>query len=118
MRYLLETDVPVYCFPLVADSSGLPQLDLLVLRRVGADGKTHDVPPLGELLPPLQTQYLFDQELAPVGTTMRRRRYLTRGYDGEPLLWTGRERETGGQFRSIPLAFDQITTPLAGESGT
>jgi hypothetical protein len=118
VRYLLETDVPVYCFPLVADPSGLPQLDLRVLRRVGADGQTHDVPPLGQLLPPLQTQPLFDQELAPVGTTIRRRRYLSRGYDGEPLLWTGRERETGGQFGSIPLPFDQITTPPAGQGGT
>jgi hypothetical protein len=111
VHYLLETDVPVYCFPLVPDPNGLPQLDLLMLRRVSADGQPHDVPPLGQLLRSLQTQPLFDQELAAEGTTIRRRRYLTRGYDGEPLLWTGRERTTGGQFGSVPLAFDQITAP-------
>jgi hypothetical protein len=82
-----------------------------MLRRVGADGQPHDVPPLGQLLRSLQTQPLFDKELAGEGTTIRRRRYLTRGYDGEPLLWTGRERITGGQFGSVPLAFDQITAP-------
>jgi hypothetical protein len=118
VRYLLETDVPVYCFPLVPDPSGLPQLDMLILRRVGADGQPHDVPPLGQLLAPLRTQPLFDQELAAEGTAIRRRRYLTRGYDGEPLLWTGRERATGGHYGSIPLAFDQITTPPAPLGGT
>ena len=118
VRYLLETDVPVYCFPLTQDPSGLPQLDLLVLRRVGADGQLHDVPPLGQLLPPLQTQPLFDQELAAEGTTVRRRRYLIRGYDGEPLLWSGRERAAGGYYGSIPIAFDQVTAPPAAEGGT
>jgi hypothetical protein len=117
VRYLLETDVPVYCFPLVPDPTGLPQMDLLVLRRVGADGQPDDVLPQGQLLPPLQSQPLFDQELAAEGTTIRRRRYLIRGYDGEPLLWTGRERATGGHFGSIPLAFDQITAAAAPSQG-
>jgi hypothetical protein len=120
VRYLLETDVPVYCFPLVPDPSGQPELDLLVLQRVGTDGQPHDVLPQGQLLPrllppPQPPQSLFDQELAAEGTTIRRRRYLIRGYDGEPLLWTGRERTTGGHYGSVPLAFDQIlalpTTP-------
>ena len=111
VQYLLETDVPVYCFPLVADPSGQPQLDLQELSRVDADGQDHPVPPLGQLLLPLKTQPLSDQELPAVGTTIRRRRYLTRGYDGEPLLWTGRERVAGGQYSSIPLAFDQVTAP-------
>ena len=112
VRYLLETDVPVFCFPLLPVPSGLPELNLLVLRRVGADGQLHDVPPQGQLLPPLEPpQSVFDQELPAEGTTIRRRRYLVRGYDGEPLLWTGRERTTGGHYGPIPLAFDQITAP-------
>jgi hypothetical protein len=118
VRYLLETDVPVYTFPLVADPTGLPELDLLVLRRVGPDGQPHDLLPLGQLLPALQQQSLFDQELAAEGTTIRRRRYLIRGYDGEPLLWTGRERTTGGHYGPVPLAFDQITAPPTSQGGT
>jgi hypothetical protein len=118
VRYLLETDVPVYCFPLAPDPTGPTQLELLVLPRTGPDGKPHDVPPLGQLLPPLQPPgSLFDQELPAEGTTIRRRHYLTRGYDGEPLLWTGRERATGGRYGSIPLAFDQITTPPSAAQG-
>jgi hypothetical protein len=117
VRYLLETDVPVYCFPLAPDPRGLPELNLLVLRRVGPDGQPHDVLPQGQLLPPLRAQALFDQELPAEGTTIRRRRYLIRGYDGEPLLWTGRERTTGGHYGSIPLAFDQITAPAAATQG-
>jgi hypothetical protein len=122
VRYLLETDVPVYCFPLVPDPSGQPELDLLVLQRVGTDGQPHDVLPQGQLLPqllppPQPPQSLFDQELPAEGTTIRRRRYLIRGYDGEPLLWTGRERTTGGHYGSIPLAFDQITAPAAATQG-
>jgi hypothetical protein len=117
VQYLLETDVPVYCFPLVADPSGRPQLDLQQLSRVGADGQPKLVPPLGQLLPPLETQPLFDQELPTEGTTIRRRRYLIRGYDGEPLLWTGKERVTGGQYGSIPLAFDQVTEPSQASQG-
>ena len=54
LGYLLETDVPVYYFPLVPDPTGQPTLSLLVLRRVGSDGQPHDVPPLGELLTALQ----------------------------------------------------------------
>ena len=50
----------------------------------------------------------FDQELPREGTTARRRCYLLRGFVGEPLLWTGRELLTGGQYGSIPLTFDQI----------
>ena len=114
---MLETDVPVYCFPLVADPSGQPQLDLQEVNRVGADGQDQPVPPLGQLLPLLEAQPLFDQELPAEGTTIRQRRYLTRGYDGEPLLWTGRERVTGGQYGSVPLAFDQVTEPLPESQG-
>jgi hypothetical protein len=110
VRYLLETDVPVFCYPLVPDPHGQPLLDLLVLRRVGTDGQQQDVPPQGQLLTALQGQPLFDQELPAVGTTARRRCYLIRGFDGEPLLWTGRERQTGGRYGSIPLAFDQIVS--------
>ena len=117
VQYVLETDVPVYCFPLVADPSGQPQLDLQEVNRVGADGQDQPVPPLGQLLPLLEAQPLFDQELPAEGTTIRRRRYLTRGYDGEPLLWTGRERVTGGQYGSVPLAFDQVTEPLPESQG-
>jgi hypothetical protein len=115
VQYLLETDVPIYCFPLVADPTGQPQLDLQELTLVDADGQDQPVPPLGQLLPPLETQTLCDQELPSEGTTIRRRRYLTRGYDGEPLLWTGRERVTGGQYGSVPLAYDQVTEPAASE---
>jgi hypothetical protein len=115
VQYQLETDVPVYCFPLVADPSGLPQLDLQELSRVGADGQDQSVPPLGELLSPLETEPLFDQELPAEGTTIHRRRYLTRGYDGEPLLWTGRDRVTGGDYGTVPLAFDQVIAPATQE---
>jgi hypothetical protein len=108
VRYLLETDVPVFCYPLVPDPGAQPRLDLVVVRRVGADGQQHDVLPQGQLLTALQGQPLFDQELPAEGTTARRRCYLIRGFDGEPLLWTGRERLTGGRYGSIPLAFDQI----------
>lgn len=101
VRYLLETDVPVYTFPLVPDPTELPELDLLVLRRVRPDGQPHDLLPLGQLLAALQQQSLFDQELAAEGTTIRRR-HLIRGYDGKPLLWTGRERTTGGHYGPVP----------------
>lgn len=108
VRYLLETDIPVFCFALVPDAGGQPELDLLVLRRLATDGQPYDVEPLGQLLTAVQAQYLFDQELPVVGTTIRRRRYLVRGYDGEVLTWTGRERVIGGKYASIPLAFDEV----------
>jgi hypothetical protein len=66
------------------------------------------VPPLGELLGALRGHSLFDQELPLDGTTVRRRRYLVRGFAGEVLTWTGRERLIGGRFGSVPLAFDQV----------
>ena len=110
VRYLLETDVPVFCFPLAPDPGGQPVLTLLILRRIGADGQPYDVEPVGQLLTALQGQSLFDQELPLVGTTVRRRRYLVRGFDGEILLWTGRERLVGGRYGTVPLTFDQVTS--------
>jgi hypothetical protein len=63
---------------------------------------------MGELLTALQQTALFDQELPPEGTTIRRRHYLLRGFDGKVLLWTGRERVIGGRYGSVPLTFDQV----------
>ena len=100
----------MFCFPLAPDTSGQPVLTLLILRRTGADGQPYDVEPLGRLLTALQGQSLFDQELPLAGTTVCRRRYLARGFDGEILLWTGRERLVGGRYSSVPLAFDQVVT--------
>lgn len=109
VRYSLQSDVPVFCFPMVADASGQPVLDLLVMRRLGQDGQPHDVLPAGELLAAVRNVQLFDQELTTTGTTARRRWHFARGFAGEPLLWCGRERATGGRYGSIPLEFDQIT---------
>lgn len=84
---------------------------VLMPRTMGADGQLHDAPPVGELVAGLQVHPLQDQELAPDGTTVRRRRFQLRGFDGEVLAWTGRERVAGGHAGSIPLAFDQASSP-------
>ena len=50
LTYVLEGDVPAYCFPLTPDAGGAATFDLTVLKRVGRDGTSDDVPPLGALL--------------------------------------------------------------------
>jgi hypothetical protein len=108
VRYLLETDIPPYCYALIPDPAGQPPPPQLLLRRVGVGGQFTGPPPLGQVLSGLQNQPLFDQEVPVVGTTVRRRRYVVRGFDGEVLMWTGRERLIGGHYGTVPLAFDQV----------
>ena len=118
VRYLLETDSPSTRFPLTQDPSGLPQLDLLVLRRVGADGQLHDVPPLGQLLPPSKRSPCSTRSSPPREPLSADGVTSSAATMANPSCGAAENGQPADTDGSIPIAFDQVTAPPAAEGGT
>lgn len=101
VRYLLESPLPEWAFPMVAaDVPGLAvQLALPDTSK----------PPLGVLLQALRGQPVQQQQVPPCQATLLRQRRMARGPDGQLLTWTARQYRLGGSARSPVLDFDTIT---------
>jgi hypothetical protein len=109
LSYVLESDVPAYCFPLTPDVGGAAKFDLTVLKRVSRDGTADDVPPLGAVLGQITSAGIpiWQAAVPAEGLSVERHWCMTRGFDGSVLLWIGRNRKLGATAPSVVLSFDQ-----------
>ena len=109
LRYDLETDVPVYWFPLApADNRSFR---VLLPRRVDRSGAVYRLPPQGRLL--TAGQMIRQEEVPREGARAIRRDLLARGSDGRLHVWRGRLKQTGRGEGSSGMRYDSAD-PVAG----
>jgi hypothetical protein len=99
LRYLLQTPVPAWAFPLVPTEDPAPLVQLAL--------PDPDVPPRGVLLTALTGQPVQQQLVPPWQATLTRQRRFARGPAGQLLSWTARGYRFGGSAASVALDFDQ-----------
>jgi len=111
LRYVLSTDIPAYCFPLVPNPDGSPTFYLKEPLRVDPGGASSPTAPDGLLLRAVVShqagQPVRQEEIPLEGIDLRRRHVLARSITGQVLLWTARQKRLGAHHGTIPLAFDQ-----------
>jgi hypothetical protein len=113
LQYDLETDVPVYWFPLAPVDDGM--FRLLLPRRVDESGTAYRLPPLGHLLTP--GQLLRQEEVPREGAQAMRRDSLVRGSDGRLHVWRGRLKQAGRGEGSSGLRYDSTDPVAAADRG-
>lgn len=99
LRYLLQTPVPAWAYPLVPTDEPAPSVQLAL--------PDPDVPPRGVLLSALTGQPVQQQLVPPWQATVIRQRRFARGPAGQLLSWTARRYRFGGSAASVALDFDQ-----------
>ena len=115
LLYRLATDVPFHWFPFVpvraagvAPTAGVVQLERRPLVRIVADGSSFAPEPRGRILTDAVPLRIEEEEVPRSGTDVIRSYQLARWIDGRYLLWSGRQRKTGGGEGSSGLRFDAV----------
>jgi hypothetical protein len=107
LSYRLGTTVPDYWIPFlpVQVDGGAPK-HVKSLRFLRGKLPTATTAPLGALLPTLQT--IFPEEVPREGVHFKRLRRLTRGPNGDHLVWMARQVSTGTGEGQSGLDFDIV----------
>jgi hypothetical protein len=115
LLYRLATDVPFHWFPFVpvraagvAPTAGVVQLERRPLVRILADGSSFAPEPRGRILTDAAPLRIEEEEVPRSGTDVVRSYQLARWIDGRYVLWSGRQRKTGGGEGSSGLRFDAV----------
>ncbi len=111
-RYRLQSPVPPYWIPLVAERPD-PASEQILLRRARMLAweeleNPNSAGPKGRVLAPERPLWIHEEEIPATGAQVTRRWQLARGADGRPHLWMARRKRPGRGERGSGLGYDTM----------